>query len=86
VVEGGLHTDTTIRLYLRWRQTSRGAFRSPSRESLRLQPEASQHLASYALCFCSAEDAAEGPSEDEAKPSAVDLVTSAVANCRSGPT
>src|SRR5919106_5094097 len=33
---------------------------------------------SYALCFSSAEDAAEGPSEDEPKPSAVDLVTSAV--------
>jgi hypothetical protein len=42
----------------------------------------------YALCFSSAEDAADegGPSEADFKPSAVDLVTSAVANCRSGPT
>jgi hypothetical protein len=40
----------------------------------------------YAFCFSSAEDAAEGPSEDELEPSAVDLVTSAVANWRSGPT
>ncbi len=28
----------------------------------------------YALCFSSAEDAVEGPSEDEPKPSAVDLL------------
>jgi hypothetical protein len=34
----------------------------------------------YALCFSSAENAAEGPSEDEPEPSAVDLATSAVAN------
>jgi hypothetical protein len=40
----------------------------------------------YALCFSSVEDAAEGPSEDDFEPSAVDLVTSAVANWRSGPT
>jgi hypothetical protein len=35
---------------------------------------------SYALCFSSAEDAAEGPSEAHPEPSAEDLVTSAVAN------
>ena len=40
----------------------------------------------YCLCFFSAEDAAEGPSEDDFKPSAVDLATCAVAKWRSGPT
>jgi hypothetical protein len=45
-----------------------------------VQPEASYTPQNYRLCFSSAEDAAEGPSEEDFKPSAVDLVTSAVAN------
>ncbi len=38
-------------------------------------PDASLSGDAYALCFSSAEEAAEGPSEDEPKPSAVDLAT-----------